>query len=60
MLASKNPYNTEIPTMSEWQKISEAEITKQLQKYLETYKYWDMSWMVAYGIILQKRKGMIA
>ena len=38
MLASKNPYNTEIPTMSEWQKISEAEITRQLQKYLEIYK----------------------
>lgn len=38
MLASKNPYNTEIPTIAEWQKISEAEITTQLQKYLETYK----------------------
>lgn len=38
MLASKNPYNTEIPTMVEWQKISAEEITRQLEKYLETYK----------------------
>lgn len=38
MLARKNPYNTEIPAMAEFQKMSAEEITTQLQKYLGSYK----------------------
>jgi SRSO17 transposase len=39
MLANKNPYNTEIPTIYELEKISADEITNQLQEYLENYRH---------------------
>lgn len=38
MVGKKNPYNTEIPSIGEMQKISEDEIAEQIEKYLGTYK----------------------
>jgi SRSO17 transposase len=38
MMPGENPYNTEIPGLEALQEMTEAEITGQLQEYLNTYR----------------------
>jgi len=38
MLPRENPYNTEIPGMEALQEMTEAEITGQMQEYLNAYR----------------------